>query len=370
MAQTMAKPPLFPGIRVLSRFFSPAWWHHVFLFSWQFRRRLVLPSALFFVAAVIFTFVINLMMELNQKPGQEAINANELLPKLLTGLAGLSLGGILFIVALSFLLVSLMTFTRAYLVFPLPANVSETRAADYSAKIEQSFLSAAVDLKTHKGYLTKVLLLEALICLPLILTFCVTFLFSGVLAAPDTSSMTIPPEMRALALPVQITAAVLFVILSNYSVVSVAVAIMFERTVGKAITFSLLLGLTSALLMSVMTGVTTVLSTVLTTPYVAIGLFNANTAWATPGNIYQQLGWETWQVLAGFIVYPLCTAMLFEVVRDAVQTPPEQQETVPEPSKSSLEPSVDPSVDPSVEPSVDPSADPSVDQPVNPATEV
>ncbi|MBU6450272.1 MAG: hypothetical protein KGS72_00725 [Cyanobacteria bacterium REEB67] len=329
MAQAMAKPPLFPGIKVLARFFSPAWWHHVLLFSWQFRRRLVLPSALFFVAAIIFTFVLNLLQELNQKPGQEAINANELLPKLLTGLAGLSAGGILFIVAFSFLLVSLMTFTRAFLVFPLPANVAETRAADYSKKIEQAFLSAAVDLKAHQGYLTKVLLLEALICLPLILTFCATFLFSSVLLAPDTTSLTIPPEMRAMALPVQLVTAVIFVILSNYSVVSVAVAIMFERTVGKAIAFSLQLGLTSALLMSVMTGVTTALSTVLTTPYVAIGLFNANTAWATPGNLYQQLGWETWQVIAGFIVYPLCTAMLFEVVRDAVITAPVQAPETP-----------------------------------------
>jgi hypothetical protein len=312
------KAPWCPGLSVIKRLLSPRWWRHAWAFTWAFKRRLRTPSLLFFIGACLLMNMIRLMVELNVKPDGQPIDASIVLPKLLIALFSSTTGGILCLIAMSQLVFRLTLFTRAYLRFPLLDQ------APAQESIKESFVEANTSLGTHKGYLAQCLLITMLIAMPLSLVFTACFFIGTFASVPDTQSLTLPPELRAVAPVVSIITGILFIVLSNYSVVSAALICLINRTVGSVTKHALFLTLTTLPLLAIGTALVAAVSTVVSTPMAALAMINP----AMQVNILDastfgsQVGAEVWQTLAGFIVYPIGSAFLLEIIRDASLVPP------------------------------------------------
>ena len=313
------KAPWCPGLAVIKRLASPLWWQHAWAFAWAFKRRLRTPSVLFFVGACLLMNMIRLFLEITElsaKAGGEPIDASIILPKLLTALFSSTTGGILGLIALSQLVFRLTLFTRAYMLFPLPTQVLD---ADNQNAIKEAFVEANTALNTHKGYLAQCLFIAMLIAMPLTFVFTACFFAASYAAMPDTQSLSVPPQIRGMAPLVTAIGAVLFVILSNYSVVSAALICLINRTVGSVTKHALFLTLTTLPLLAVGTVVVALISTAVSTPMAVVGMvaptMQINALDSSTFGV--QVALEAWQTLAGFVVYPIGSAFLLEIIRDA-----------------------------------------------------
>jgi len=317
MVSSSQKLPLFPGLGTVARFCSLLWWQHTIAFSWLFKRYLLVPAILFILSAGLTVPAVNTLTAFNSM-GDQVQEAGPFITKMLLVWGALAISGILSIVAMAISVFKLAAFSRAFLLYPLPTGAAEMKGEQYKNLIQQYQKEAATEIARHKGYLTKSWLLAALIMLPLIIVFALSSFSCVVLTMPDTSAITIPAETRRMIFIPQILAAISLLIMSNYSVVTMAVTCMNNLSVGAATKRSLLLSITTSPLLSAVSIAAMILVTLITTPYVVASMVQPSVQWMTPGSLPQALAWEFWQVLAGMIMYPLSTALLCEVVRDCI----------------------------------------------------
>ena len=283
----------------------------------------MVPAIIFLVAAFILTPTMDLLNSMKGL-GDQVQEAGPLIGKLLMALVGLGAGGILSLIGMFIGVIKLTAFTRAYLICPLPTSEAAIKSESYKAEAQSLQSQAIQALAKQKGYLAKVWLLAGLIMLPLFFVFFASSFWATLLTLPDTSAMPIPAEARKMAIWAQLIVAASMIIMSNYSIVTVAVSSMTNRPIGAAIRQTLLLGLTTAPLMTAVSAFVLLLSTVISTPYVVVTLLHPVGQWSTPGTLPVALAWEVWQVASGIMLYPVCTALLIEVVRDCIEV----QETV------------------------------------------
>lgn len=127
------------------------------------------------------------------------------------------------------------------------------------------------------------------------------------------------PEVLNLRQGGMIAMVIVGLCLSNYSITTLAVSSMLDRTVKETSIESLWLAITTSPALSVVSLLAFIAVTVITTPYAVVVLFKpalqATTILAvTPLSYLSQI----WQGLSGLIIIPMSTAMLCEVVRDCV----------------------------------------------------
>lgn len=226
--------PLFPGPRVFARYFSPGWWKHTVKFAWAFKKNLYLPVILSTVAAVMMTSARAIYPVTSSS---EPVEAGPFLATMVAILALLLVSGLLLLVTLWLGLVRLAAFCRAFLRCPVGAEASTTTA------IQEEALTAVAQ---HKGNLLKAWLVASVISVPLLFA----------LAAAAMVSMFLSPEMIALfklgndgALVrngAMLAFMALFIVLSNYSMTTLASSVLLNRNLGETTRLALLLGITTA----------------------------------------------------------------------------------------------------------------------------
>jgi hypothetical protein len=315
MASATQKPSPFPGPRVLKRFFSPLWWQHAFIFSWQFRSHLILPAIFFLLFALIVVALKEVGYGL-QGASNQPVDAGPFLAKLVGVVAGLAMSGIFFLCGMFLGVLKLSAFTRAFLLCPLPQNYAAMKDSAYQLQTHMCQTEAVEAMSKHKAYLGKAWLVATLVMLPGVFVAAVAACIAITLSAE--TGVPVPDEYRHLAIYPIIFASAVGILLNNYSVVTLAVTSLTNRTVGQATRQSLLLTLTTAPLMTVVSAFVLVLTTLVTTPYSIMGLLQPASQTATPDPLALAMAWQVWQVVTGILVYPLGTALVAEVVRDAI----------------------------------------------------
>jgi|GEM_PF-692044 len=313
------QPKLFPGLDVLGRLVSVAWWRYVISFSWQFKKFLYLPAIIFFVAGVVFV-VLGTMMASFRNMGSEPQDAGPLLLRLGMLTCGLASGGIILIVSMAVGVIRLAAFTRAYLLTSIPTP-AELSSDDFKSTMRETQKNAFAQIGKSKGYIAKSWLLATLIVVPVIGVFCGATFVTGLATAPDDAQYPLITAMKSFAVPALATLAVTFVILSNYSMIILALSSMINMTIGQLVRRSLILLFTTAPMLTAVTVIVLILNTVIGTPYAVPELLHMRFS-DGPDNLPLPLALicEAWQVISGIMLVPISTALLAEVLRDCIST--------------------------------------------------
>src|SRR5208283_3052903 len=194
----------------------------------------------------------------------------------------------------------LTAFTRAYLFCPMPSDKAGLKDAAYKINSEKYQREAVDAMSKQKAYLAQAWLVASLVMLPGLFIVFVAGFIALLWGSPDLSviQVPIPAEIHKLAIYPQIIAAVTFIMLNNYSVVTMAVTSMTNRTIGQATRQSLLLALTTAPLMTAVTIFVLVLTSLVTTPYEVADLINKTGPLTTPGSLPLATARDAWQVIS------------------------------------------------------------------------
>lgn len=242
------------------------------------------------------------------------IDGNVLIPTLIGFATGMIITGILLILSLFIGLVRLTGFTRAFLRCPLDLEDRTT-----TAQIKTYLDEGLTAIRHHKSFLAKSWLVSSIIMMPLIFVWCAcSFIVVG-LRPEIVQAYNLGPEVLNLRQGGMIAMVIVGLCLSNYSITTLAVSSMLDRTVKETSIESLWLAITTSPALSVVSLLAFIAVTVITTPYAVVVLFKpalqATTILAvTPLSYLSQI----WQGLSGLIIIPMSTAMLCEVVRDCV----------------------------------------------------
>jgi len=309
-------PPVAQNPGVLKRLFSPLWWQHAAAFSWHFRHQLLWPAIFFMIFGLITAAVLDSFEGMRGLQNQ-TVEAGPFIAKMFIIVVGLSAGAVFFLLGMFSGVLKLTAYTRAFLSCPLPSSAATLAQSTYREQAKACQSEAVAAMSHHKAYLAKALFLAGLAMLPGLFIVGVCSFAGILLSAPDMPGLPIPPEARSLALPCQIAVVAVLVMLNNYSVVTIAVTSMTNRTIGDATRKSLLLTLTSAPLLTLASIIVVVITTVITTPQELLSMLHP-TGHLTPGPLPVAMAWEVWQVLSSVMVFPICTALLTEVVRDPI----------------------------------------------------
>jgi hypothetical protein len=221
-------------------------------------------------------------------------------------------------------------------------------------------------MSKHKGYLAKAWALAALVMVPMLLVVFVCGCAYMALIAPPMQQFSIPQETRGLAVYFQGAMIAALVLINNYSVITLAVTSMTNHTIGEATTKSLFLTLTSAPLMTLVSIFVVALSTAITTPHEVVAMIHPS-GHLTPGPLPIAMAWEVWQVLTGVMVYPVCTALLTEVVRDSVCKDVQENAASTEAPPAEVESAAPPAASAAAPPTAEASADAATEGPSNDA---
>jgi hypothetical protein len=273
--------------------------------------------AIFFLLFGLITAPVLDVFEGMKAMENQVNEAGPFIAKMAATVAGLSLAGIFFIIGMFLGVLKLTAFTRAFLSCPLPTSAAAIKSAEYPAQVSIYQAEAVDAMSSHKAYLAKAWALAALVMVPMLIVVFICGCVYMALIAPPAPQFPIPAETRSLAVYFQGAMIAAMVLINNYSVITLAVTSMTNRTIGEATTKSLLLTLTSAPLMTLVCIFVVVLSTTVTTPHEVVRLLHP-TGHLTPGPLPIAMAWEVWQVLSGVMMYPICTALLTEVVRDSI----------------------------------------------------
>jgi hypothetical protein len=304
--------PIFVSKRTLGRFFHAGWWKHTWKFALVFIPIFKTPIILSVLAAIIMRTCFSFLSRFINVQGP--INGNELIPTLIGSAAGLIITGILLILALFIGIVRLTGFTRAFLRCPL--DLEDTTS---SVQIKSYLDEGLAAVRHHKAFLAKSWLVSSIIMLPLIFVWCAcSFIVVGL--NPDViRTYNLGPEVLSLRQGSMIAMAIVGLLLSNYSITTLAVSSMSDRTVKETSIESLWLAITTSPALSLVSLFAFLAVTAITTPYAVVVLLkpalqSTITLTITPLSSIC----EIWQGISGMIVIPMSTAMLCEVVRDCV----------------------------------------------------
>ncbi len=242
------------------------------------------------------------------------IDGNVLIPTLIGFATGMIITGILLILSLFIGLIRLAGFTRAFLRCPL--DLEDTTS---SAQIKIHLDEGLAAVRHHKAFLAKSWLVSSIIMLPLIFVWCAcSFIVVG-LSPEVVPAYNLGPEVVPLRQGSVIAMAIIGLLLSNYSITTLAVSSMSDRTVKETSIESLWLAITTSPALSLVSLFAFLAVSAITTPYVVVELYNlalhaSTTVSVTPWSYIGQI----WQGTSSLIIIPMSTAMLCEVVRDCV----------------------------------------------------
>ena len=247
------------------------------------------------------------------KPGGDGvINGNIMAPILIGAAAGMMITGILLLLSLSLGTLRLAGFVRAFLRCP-----QKTMEADYQNQVKVYLIEGLSAVRSHKAYLVKAWLVSTVIMIPLLFVWCACSLIIAGLSPEMIEQYKFPAEVVPLRQGAIIAAAIVGILISNYSITTLAVSVMLDRSVKETSIEALWLAITTSPALTLISLLSFVAVTVLTTPGAALSLLHPVTEKVlqiTPLSYVSEL----WQGISGVILIPICTAMLCEVVRDCV----------------------------------------------------
>lgn len=303
--------PIIVSKKALARFFHAGWWKHTWHFALAFTPIFKTPIILSTLAGIILTASLSSLTVLKV---DGVIDGNVLIPTLIGFATGMIITGILLILSLFVGLVRLTGFTRAFLRCPLDLEDRTT-----SAQIKTYLEEGLTAVRHHKAFLAKSWLVSSIIMMPLIFVWCAcSFIVVG-LSPEIVQAYNLGPEVLNLRQGAMVVMAIVGLCLSNYSITTLAVSSMSDRTVKETSIESLWLAITTSPALSVVSLLAFIAVTVITTPYAVVVLFKpALQATATISVTPLSYICEIWQGLSGLFVIPISTAMLCEVVRDCV----------------------------------------------------
>ena len=155
--------------------------------------------------------------------------------------------------------------------------------------------------------------------MPLIFVWCAcSFIVIG-LSPEVVRASNLGAEVLNLRQGAMILMAIVGLCLSNYSITTLAVSAMSDRTVKETSIESLWLAITTSPALSVVSLLAFIAVTVITTPYAVVVIFKpALQTTAMMAMTPMSYMSEIWQGISGLFMIPISTAMLCEVVRDCV----------------------------------------------------
>ncbi|MBP9094507.1 hypothetical protein KBI23_26040 [bacterium] len=303
--------PILVSKKALARFFHVGWWKHTWKFALVFIPTFKTPIILSTLAGIIMHTCFSLLLRF--KDVQGPIDGNELIPTLIGSAAGLIITGILLILSLCLGLIRLTGFTRAFLRCPL--DLEDTTS---SAQIKSYLDEGLAAVRHHKAFLAKSWLVSSIIMVPLIFVWCAcSFVVVGL--SPDVvKAYNLGPEVVPLRQGSMIAMAIVGLLLSNYSITTLAVSSMSDRTVRETSIEALWLAITTSPALSLVSISAFLAVTAITTPYAVVVLFKPALQSTTAITTAVSYICEIWQGISGLIIIPMSTAMLCEVVRDCV----------------------------------------------------
>lgn len=304
--------PIFVSKKALGRFFVAAWWRHAWQFSLAFLPIFKTPIILSTLAGIIWHICVSFLLPFRDVQGP--IDGNLLIPTLIGSAAGLLITGILLILSLFIGLVRLTAFTRAFLRCPLDLEGTVT-----SAQIKTFLDEGLKSVRHHKGLLAKSWLVSSIIMVPLMFVWCAcSFIVVG-LSSEVVEAYNLGAEVVPLRQGAMVALVIVGLILSNYSITTLAVSSMLDRSVKETSIEALWLAITTSPALSLVSLFAFFAVTAITTPYAVMALFipalQSSTAMTVTPLTYVS---EIWQGISGLIIIPVATAMLCEVVRDCV----------------------------------------------------
>ncbi|MDP3510478.1 MAG: hypothetical protein Q8T09_21090 [Candidatus Melainabacteria bacterium] len=304
--------PILVSKKTLARFFHPGWWKHAWKFSLAFVPIFKTPIILSTLAGIIWHICISCLLPF--KDVQGPIDGNLLIPTLIGSAAGLIITGILLILSLFIGVVRLSGFTRAFLRCPLNLEVPVT-----SVQIKSYLDEGLKSVRHHKGLLAKSWLVCSIIMVPLIFVWCACFCIVVGLNQDVVKAYNLGAEVISVRQGAMVTLVIIGIILSNYSITTLAVSSMLDRSVKETSIEALWLSFTTSPALSLVSLIAYLIVMATTTPYALMALFNPalqiSTALTVTALTYIS---EIWQGVSGLIIVPVATAMLCEVVRDCV----------------------------------------------------
>ncbi|MFA7341155.1 MAG: hypothetical protein WC028_30510 [Candidatus Obscuribacterales bacterium] len=303
--------PIIVSKKALARFFHAGWWKHTWHFAVAFVPIFKTPTILSTLAGIIMTASLGSLTVLKV---DGVIDGNVLIPTLIGFATGMIITGILLILSLFIGLVRLTGFTRAFLRCPLDLEDRTT-----TAQIKTYLDEGLTAIRHHKSFLAKSWLVSSFIMMPLIFVWCAcSFIVVG-LRPEIVQAYNLGPEVLNLRQGGMIAMVIVGLCLSNYSITTLAVSSMLDRTVKETSIESLWLAITTSPALSLVSLFAFFAVTAITTPYAVMALFipalQSSTAMTVTPLTYVS---EIWQGISGLIIIPVATAMLCEVVRDCV----------------------------------------------------
>ena len=304
--------PIFVSKKTLARYFHAGWWKHAWQFSLAFVPIFKTPIILSTLAGIIWHICFSFLLPFRDV--QSPIDGNVLIPTLIGTATGLIITGILLILSLFIGIVRLTGFTRAFLRCPLDLEVPVT-----STQIKSYLEEGLKSVRHHKGLLAKSWLVSSIIMVPLIFVWCAcSFIVVG-LSPEVVKAYNLGPEVVPLRQGAMITMVIVGLIFSNYSITTLAVSSMLDRSVKETSIEALWLAITTSPALSLVSLIAYLVVMTTTTPYAVVALFNpalqiSTVMTVTPVTYIN----EIWQGISGLIIIPVATAMLCEVVRDCV----------------------------------------------------
>lgn len=305
--------PIIVSKKALARFFHAGWWKHTWHFALAFVPIFKTPIILSTLAGIIWHVCISFLLPFRDITGP--IDGNVLISTLIGFASGMIITGILLLLALFIGLVRLTGFTRAFLRCPLDLE-DRTTASQIKNYLDEGLTA----VRHHKAFLAKSWLVSSIIMMPLIFVWYACFFIVLGLSPEIVQTYNLGPEVLNLRQGAIVFMVIVGLCLSNYSITTLAVSSMSDRTVKETSIEALWLAITTSPALSVVSLLAFIAVTVITTPYAVVVLFKPALQATTTAISVTPLSYicEIWQGLSGLIIIPISTAMLCEVVRDCV----------------------------------------------------
>jgi hypothetical protein len=304
---------------VLLRFLQGRWWRHAWFFSLAFLPHFKAPAILFTLASLLITGAISFFSSIKVIDG--VADGNKAIPALIWSSTFLMVAGVLLIVTIFISTIRLAGFARAFLRFPLLQIPEKNAAIDRYRKQIKVFADEGMEqVRKQKGTLIKAWLISGAIALPAIfvLNSCV-FMALG-LTPEAIRQFNLSPEVVALQQGSFYMMLFMLAVLTNYSVTTLAVSVLLDRTARETSIEALILAFTTAPALIFVTVLSSVALTVVTTPYAIPAMFGPPVkGFSTPSVL--DYFWQIWQGATSIIVVPVGLAMMLETVRDCVVKP-------------------------------------------------
>lgn len=304
---------------MLMRFVQGRWWRHAWLFSLAFVREFRTPTILFTVASLLVEGAFHMLLTVKTVDGYT--DGHAFMAAMIWSMCFFLIAGISSLIAIFIIVIRAAGFARAYLRFPLaqiPVGPANER---YKGQLKSASAEAMREVRSNKKQLVKTWIVCTIIALPAIFVVHASAVIAIGLTPEIVAQFGLSPDVLNLRQGAIYTTIVMLMIISNYSLTTLAVSVMLDRSVKEASIEALILAFTKSPALILTTIFCSVAMTIITTPYVIPLLLNPIKLQAQEVPTLSTYLWQIWQGVSSLILLPAGLAMMLETVRDSVVKP-------------------------------------------------